>query len=233
MTEFLAIGHSHLTCVGEAAMQIVFPIEAINFWHDADAIDTVDGERRLSEKTLKRISAHQGPILSFIGGSSDTVLGMLAHPRRFDFVLSDQTELSMRPEAEVLPEGAVEAMLRAHMSPYLELMLQVTEHANGPIRHFESPPPYEDAARISPHVPWQHFSGMRKEISPAPFRYKMWRLQSRIMREWCGRNGAVFVERPERTATQHGYLRDQFFNDGFHGNVAYGKAVLEQVRQLQ
>jgi hypothetical protein len=228
----LAIGHSHLGCVEHAASAVGLEIDAVNFWLAPEACIATEGTLRLSDELRTVVGKHRGPILSFIGGSSHTVLGVLVHPRRFDFVLVEQPELPVHPDAELLPQNAVAAMLRAHMKGYLDLMGEVAGVASAPIYHFESPPPYWNGDRMRKFIPWSLFPDMKQEVSVATFRWKMWRLHSALIRDWCEANGMRFVPCPEESLDERGFLAEACFHDGLHGGPAYGGLLVEQIGQL-
>jgi hypothetical protein len=81
-------------------------------------------------------------------------------------------------------------------------------------------------------VPWGMYPGMCQEISPAPFRYKLWRLHSQIVGEWCDGAAVAFVTSPPASIDEAGFMREPYYGDGAHANAAYGELVLEQMRRL-
>jgi hypothetical protein len=225
------IGHSNVACVQAAAAQRGIALTAINFWQVGTLVREND-KWKLSDETSQRISRHAGPVFSLIGGACHTQLGMLAHPRPWDFVLPAAEHLPLAPGTELIPHDAVKDILFGLMQEYLEITLQVQGAATGDLFHIEPPPPCADEERMLPHVPWPLFPGMRHEISPALFRYKLWRLQSSLLEEHCREHGIGFVPYPGTTADERGFLAPAYFGDGAHANPAYGALVLEQMRRL-
>lgn len=228
----LCIGHSHLTCVAQAAIETGFPLEALNFWEMPEAIERIDGKPRLSELVKARLREHAGPVFSMIGGSAHTVIGTLVHPRRFDFVLPWEPELPLDPAAEVLPALAVRDVLETQMAEYLSLMAELRELCRGPMFQLEPPPPCANEQRMQADIPWGLYPGMCREISPASTRYKLWRMHSRIVDDWCRDAGATFVACPPAVLDAEGFLREPYYGDGVHSNAAYGELVLDQMRQM-
>lgn len=228
----LCIGHSHVACVARAALAEETPLHALDFWSMPGAIERMDGVPRLSHDLVRQLQQHRGAVFSLVGGAAHGVLGMLVHPRRFDFVLPEHPELALDPAAEVLPALAVQRILEALSADYLALMMQIREACAGAFFHIEPPPPYADAQRMHADMPWGMYPGMLHEISPATLRFKLWRLHSRILARWCADNGAALVGCPPGATTPDGYLREAFYGDGAHANEAYGSLVLEQMRQL-
>lgn len=228
----LCIGHSHVACVARAARAASVPLQALDFWTMPDAIVRSDGAARFSPALITQLREHAGPVFSFIGGAAHGVVGMLVHPRRFDFVLPWAPELPLDPAAEVLPALAVRAIVEAAMGEYLDLLNQLRALCRGALFHVESPPPYADAQRMHADIPWAMYPGMLQEISPAWMRYKLWRMHSRIVEDWCLANDATMVSCPPLAVDAEGFLRAPYYGDGAHANEAYGALVLDQMRQL-
>jgi len=228
----LCIGHSHVASVAQAAAALGVPFKALNFWDMPGATALQDGVPRLSPQLERQLQEHAGPVFSMIGGAAHGVLGVLVHPRRFDFVLPAQPSLPLDPAAEILPALLVRRVLETLTTEYLALMSQVRRLCAGQMCHIESPPPYADAERMHADMPWGMYPGMCQEISPAAFRYKLWRLHSQIMSEWCSEAGALFLPCPPETLDENGFMREPYYGDGAHANVMYGERLLEQMRRL-
>jgi hypothetical protein len=228
----LCLGHSHVACVARAAALADVPLQALNFWSIPGAIVRDRDTPRFSAQFEMLLQAHSGPVFSMIGGAAHGVLGVLVHPRRFDFVLPAQPELALDAAAEVLPANAVRAVLKLLMADYLALMSELRRVCRGRLFHIEPPPPFADDRRMQADIPWAMYPGMCQEISPAPLRYKLWRLHSQIVGDWCDAAGASLVACPAQTVDEAGFLREAFYGDGAHANAAYGDQVLAQMRQL-
>jgi hypothetical protein len=228
----LCIGHSHVASVARAALALDIPMKALNFWEMPGAITLEDGVQRLSPPIEQELTQHRGPVFSMIGGAAHNVMGMLVHPRRFDFVLPTQPSLPLDPAAEILPALAVRRVLQSQTAEYLALMSEVRRLCRNDMWHIESPPPYADAGRMHADVPWGMYPGMCREISPAALRYKLWRLHSHIVDEWCREAGVRFVPCPSETIDENGFMLPTYYGDGAHANVSYGERVLEQMRRL-
>lgn len=228
----LCIGHSHLTCVAQAAIETGFSLEALNFWEMPEAIEKTDGRLRLSESVKARLRKHAGPVFSMIGGGTHTVIGTLVHPRRFDFVLPWEPELPLDPAAEILPALAVRGVLETQVAEYLSLMAELRQLCRGPMFQLEPPPPCANGQRMQADTPWDLYPGMCREIAPANTRYKLWRMHSRIIDDWCRAAGVTFVACPPSAQDADGYLRESYYGDGVHSNAAYGELVLDQMRRV-
>lgn len=228
----LCIGHSHVACVAQAAVKRGVPLRAMNFWEMPGAVLREGDGVRLSPDIELQLREHAGPMFSLVGGAAHGVLGMLVHPRRFDFVLPAQPDLPLDPAAEVLPVLAVRGMLESLMADYLALMTRLRQICGGALFHVEPPPPYADAERMHADIPWPLYPGMCHEISPAPFRFKMWWLHSQILADWCRAHDAKLLRSPAEAMDADGFMREAFYGDGAHANVAYGELVLQQMKGL-
>ena len=228
----LCIGHSHLRCLQTAAADLAVPLDAVNFWDANDGVrDGPDGPV-LAGDLRQRVREHAGPVFSFIGGGAHSVLGLVAHPRRFDFVLPASPGLPLAANAEVLPVDLVRAILRRDMAPFLHLMSDLRSVARHRVVHLEPPAPCGEAKRMLPHIPWPLFPGMLRELAPRHLHYKLWRLHSEILLAHCAANDIDFLPHPGQTTGPDGFLRPEFFHDGVHANSAYGALLLDQMREV-
>jgi hypothetical protein len=135
----------------------------------------------------------------------------------------------------------LERQLREHLGPVFSMIggaahgvlgMLVHQLCAGRMCHIESPPPYADAERMHADMPWGMYPGMCHEISPAVFRYKLWRLHSQIIGKWCNETGTIFVPCPAETLDENGFMREPYYGDGAHANATYGELILEQMRGL-
>jgi hypothetical protein len=228
----LCIGHSHVACVANAAELAGVPLQALNFWSMPGAISKCGDQFELSDTLVRQLEQHNGPVFSMLGGSAHGVLGLLVHPRRFDFVLPAQPTLPLDAAAELLPLAVVRSVLESLMVDYLGLMAKIHTFCQGRLFQLEPPPPYANGQRMMESIPWSMYPGMVHEISPAYFRYKLWRLHSQIVMDWCAQNDAEFVPCPPESIDQQGFLREPYYGDGAHAGTAYGALVLEQMKRL-
>jgi hypothetical protein len=227
----LCIGHSHVACVARAAAAEGVPLRAFNFWELPGAIRQ-DGARPVfAAAILDALASHEGPVFSLIGGAAHVVMGMLVHPRRFDFVLPAEPDLPLDPAAEILPAQAVRQTIEALADEYLALMEELGRCCRGPMHHVEPPPPYADSARMHQDVPWGMFPDRCREVSPPALRYKLWRVHSQVLRGWCLRTGAHWVPAPAASMDDAGFMLAPFYGDGAHADIAYGALVLQQMRE--
>jgi hypothetical protein len=171
-----------------------------------------------------------GVVFSFIGGGRHQSSVLRRHPQPFDLVLPEAPDLPIDPEAEIVPFGAMRAMLEMSLTRDLSRLEDVVEIATGQVYHFETPPPMEDEW-VKDQRPTKWASHW-KLSSTKYLMYKLWRLNSQIIRAHAERLGVVFVERPQGAVNEEGLLRAEFVENLTHGNAKYGALVLEQMEAL-
>jgi hypothetical protein len=81
----------------------------------------------------------------------------------------------------------------------------------------------QDAARFNDYF------GADSHFAPASLRFKLWALQSNIMRDHCEAAGIGFIAHPPEAATPDGFLDDRFAGTPGHANVAYGALLVRQI----
>jgi hypothetical protein len=225
-TPLVCIGHSHVRCVEEAATDQGVPLVAIDFWRFKGAVVGDGAARRFRDDIAQRLV---GPVFSLIGGNAHHRVGLVVHPRRFDFVLPSCPDLPLDERAELVPFAGVKAAVLEVAREYLELMQILLATTSGPLFHLEPPPVYADEARIAPDVPWMYFQG-RRRVSPRHLRYKLWRLHCDMLREFCTENGIRYLAHPPDAVDEQGFLRPELYANAMHVNGRYGALVLAQMR---
>ncbi len=240
------VGHSHLVALQRAADE--HPPLAVNltFLQLRDDRYRPEFERRsrrpdsparLNRRLLRditRVLGRNGVLVSCIGGNSYNILGLLNHPRPFDFVLPSQPRLEIAAEHELIPACLVREILRERLDAHNFTILRALRAAIGrPMYHLESPPPVPSEEHI------RKFPGVFRDrmaacgVSPAALRYKLWRLQSELVQEACAAEGIVFVPVPDEARDDSGFLSETAWNpDPTHGNAWYGACVLRHIAAI-
>jgi hypothetical protein len=228
----VCIGNSHMACVLEAAEQQGVELAAIVFKH-ARYFDGL--KQRPVEAHVKEVPAiGDNPVHSFIGGTRylSLGLGMLEHPRPYDFVLRSHPDLPIEPATELIPLEAMRRVLEDGIGIHLRLFEGIAKVAKGPVYHYEPPPPPR-----APSVAVKTGKGRQPAADDAVagqpwLRFKLWRLHSEIVKNHAEGCGAVFVDCPEAAFDGDGFLRPDLILNATHANAAYGALVLEQIRRL-
>jgi hypothetical protein len=231
----ICIGHSHMACVLRAADQAGVQLAPIIFKHvhyfeGVSHELVVAGRRGFDQALVARLKG--GPVFSFIGGTRYLSLGIREHPVPFDFVLRDEPDLPIEPGVQIIPLEAMHQVLYEGSMRNLTLLERVAEAATGPVYHFEPPPPPKDPLVAAGTVRGRtetraEFVGVQRWL-----RYKLWRLHSEIVRTHAEEHGVVFVDRPDGTVDEEGFLRPELILNSTHANADYGRFVVEQMRGL-
>jgi hypothetical protein len=239
--QVLALGQSHLNAWVAAARELIragrFPkdlgIAFIQLRNPAYQPNLV-AETQLNpalRNAIERAAEGADFLFSTIGGNGHSVLGLINHPRPYDFVLDIDPAIPLDPAKEVLPCAIVRAALEKRMEGAFKLEARIREIIKIPIVHCEPPPPIPSEAHIRAHPGTfgekVHTSG----VAPASFRLKLWKLQSDIQRRFCQANDIVFLPSPPETADDNGMLAQRAWGrDPTHGNRWYGRRVIAQMR---
>lgn len=196
-----------------------------------ELVDTADGPRlapALADAVREQITRHHALLVSAAGGNVHMVLGLMRHPRPFDYRLSGEPSPPLDPAAELLPESLVEATLAFEMARDLD-RLRALAALGIPLVHLESPPPVASEAFIADAADaWFRDNGIaHRGVAPAGLRYRLWRLASRIVRRETERLGQRFLPVPARALDEAGFLRLPLAADATHGNARYGALLIE------
>ena len=169
-------------------------------------------------------------VVAAISGNEYHSLGMVNHPRKFDFVLREAPDIPLLREAEIVPAALVEAALAALMSHAVLQLEALRRITSLPIVTICSPPPVPDDSFVAQQDTMFTEPVRRLGVSPAPLRWKLWRLQSRLYRQACEANGIIFLPPPPETLDADGFLVEFGWHpDSVHGNIWYGERVLRQI----
>ncbi|PPD50475.1 MAG: hypothetical protein CTY16_01600 [Methylobacter sp.] len=220
MKKILVIGNSHI-----AALRTAKTVDETFAFHSikdklADVISGLDPD-------------NYGLVIISIAGNDHNVFGLLNHPQPFDFYLPENPHLPINPDARLLPASLVSKTLQYRMASIFSATPTLLGHFKKPIYQIESPPPIPSDAHIQKYP--GKFKNMiaQQGVSPAAFRYKLWRLHSKIVSDHCQKRGIFFIEAPKEAQDAQGYLQEQYWNlDSTHGNALYGDLVLNQIRAI-
>jgi len=226
--KLVCIGHSHTEPLAAAATQAGVPLDVLNFWHLPNPFTLEDGQQRLAPALRARLV---GPVFSLVGGAVHQDVGLVVHPRPFDFIWPGAPDLPVTEGAEIIPYGAVHAAMALRTQPYLDIMSAVRASAPERVFHMESPPPYEHEELPRDDPGFYHFFGKDAAFSPAWLRYKLWRVHSGIVAAHCRAAGIGFIAHPPESVTPSGFLRAELHGTPAHANAAYGALVLAQMQR--
>jgi hypothetical protein len=226
----VCIGHSHTGALQAAFLAgAAIRINVFNFWRLPGAIEGTPQQPLLRADIAAQMKA---PLISMMGGGAQTVLAICAHPRPFEFILPSAPGLPRDEFAELVPYEAVKARLADECAQFWKLTGLVASLVDGPTFHVDCPPPIADNAFITPHMPWSMFPGRLHEVAPPFHRYRMWRLNTELAKEYCLKTGIGFIAHPKQCEDGEGFLQQQYSDDGIHGNAAYGVALADKISSV-
>lgn len=231
----LAIGHSHLEALRLAA-------EAASR-RDVDFVNLADPNRQgffVSDGKggvmLARAEADwimengYAAILCALRGNAHAKLGLLNHPRRFDFVLPDEPDLPYDCRAELVPYALMRQAMLREMAQQRLMLKALRKAVATPLVLLGVPPPVPSEDHIRRHPSWFKDKIGQAGISPLWLRYKLWRLQTQLAEETAAKLGIEVLPSPPEAADSQGMLREECWNaDPTHGNAAYGDLVWRRI----
>ena len=221
----VCLGHSQVRSVAEAARERGVPLVALDFWRVTPALVEENGRLRYCDEIRRHFTG--GPVFSMIGGNAHHKLGLMAHPRRFDFVLPSLPSLPLDDRAEIVPFDQVRAAILAVLQDFLPRMRLLKEMNPGPVYHLEPPPVFADEARLQRDA--RRMPIARGEVSPRALRFKLWRAHSDLVAEFCRDAGITFIPHPPASVDADGFLRPECYRDPMHVSSHYGGLVLDQM----
>lgn len=186
----------------------------------------------LVETIRDQLDRHAPLFASAMGGNFHNVIALVQHERPFDFHLTGGSPLPLDEAAEPIPEVLVRAALEKGIARDLVRLRRLAEF--GSFIHIESPPPLRDDAAIAAQAD-AYFRGRGLEtrgVAPAGLRWRIWRLNSRIMREAVEALGCRFLPVPATLCDADGFLLPHLAGDATHGNEAYGEALIRALEAM-
>lgn len=178
------------------------------------------GDIRFDESLLRRIGVLVPPgsercFVTSFGGDGPALAALSGSGRPFDFVLPAQPDLPLDADAEFVPYRVVCEALERWMLPQLLQLRALRAAVGGAVLCLEAPPPRNCG-----------------DIAGRGLRYKLWRAQGELLRQFCAGNDIEFLPVPSSSQDADGFLRA----DG-HGeregdaDTWYGRLVFEQVER--
>lgn len=219
------VGTSHTGALKEAAPESLKP--RIIHMREAAVVGPRDVKYRYAFLTALR--ADDAAIFSMIGGNAHNVLGLVRHPRPFDFIHPQHADLPLEEDAELIPFTAMRDALKRMSTRWLNGLSALARRFPGRVRHLESPPQARDQTFIKNDIREKMATqGISDYSIAAPaLRYKLWRLNSEIFASVCKESGVAFIPAPADSMDADGFLLPQYLDNATHANAAYGQLCLD------
>jgi hypothetical protein len=222
MEKILVIGHSHI-----AALQKAKTADEMFIFH------SIANQQGMNNVSAINSNNYRSIIFSILGNKYHT-LGLTNLPDPFDFYLPEKINLPLQTNARLLPVSLVSNALAYRMKSMFLItdeLLKIFNKNN--IYQLESPPPIRSEAHIIKYAVKFKEKLEQAGISPPEFRYKLWRLHSKLVREKCQETGITFIATPKESHDTEGFLSEKYLReDPWHANALYGDLVLNQIRAI-
>lgn len=150
---------------------------------------------------------------------------------RIDFVLSDDPNDDIDPDATIVPESALEAQLSLNVGQLRSVVRRLSTVGIEVIVAQPVAPKEDEAFLRSVIFRERLFASKAKELGitevsaqfvSARVRLKLWKLLSRIYEQTSSEIGATYLPIPLSTIDERGFLRrDLYANDATHANAEY------------
>ncbi len=192
---------------------------------------------------VERISRTRNAVLMWTGNQANAdFLMMPGQP--IDLIPRNYGDTSVLRDAQLVAELAIRAHFATRIG-HLDQMLSALGRPDGLRRIVLGvPPPLLEEAVMRRHMrkPSGFFPTKAAQMridaetvrfAPASVRRKLWFVLMEMFRDMAERHGALFLPCPAGALDADGYLKPELTaEDGTHGNVAYGRMMIEQLVPL-
>lgn len=172
---------------------------------------------------------------SMVGGNFYNTFGLIESSVPFDFAEPSDSSFSLELGRQLISYELMHSYFSDVMQKgFLRSIIALRDYYGDSFVHIISPPPIGDDRHIAEN-PGGYFSDkIHLGVAPASLRGKLYRLHTRVVVEFCRKNGIPTLPPPPEAVTEDGFLARPFWKkDPTHANAAYGRLVLEQLRGYQ
>jgi hypothetical protein len=167
-------------------------------------------------------------LVLFIQGEEYFMMGA-NYQEPYDFFLSTAPELRIQPNRQIIPLGTVERLLNYHLKRAKAIFYAIRFFLpNLQIINCLCPPPIPERLLIDWFSPKLSLpESFKNEI----FRIKLYTIYINKVQEITNSLGFINLIAPDGTSDELGLLKPEYCtpNDNVHGNIQYGKKVLDQI----
>ena len=230
----LAIGHSHLGALEfflRSKQEFSeFELEIVQLLSSEYADIEQDSDGRTA-RTLRQKDENCDLVVLAISGNEHQMMGLVNHPRPFDFVLPERPDLPLQKDREIVPFELIRDTLESWMKP--DLFRKMSELLTRPMFQLEPPPPVLDEEHIRNHAGIFREKIDKFGVNHPAIRFKLWRVSSNLIASYCAKFGIEFLPVPAEAVGPEGFLHYMALcPDPTHANGWYGALVVHQLREL-
>lgn len=234
MPQILILGMSHVAALANARTEAECAwIEVVNLRETRNAFDSENGRLNAVAKTWKRPDL----VCLSIGGNFHNWFCLLENPAPFTltctgkdsamFDKSDRRHISW-DMLKCLFEHRLEELWPMQEMVHAYFAAARFSHVCAPPPVFEFQTPSD--ADIQRNDKLEMLRYLAFGATPPILRRRVFDLQKEIYAEHAAKLGACFLEPPMAACTPDGFLDPAYWTDDpTHGNVAYGRLVLDQI----
>lgn len=166
----------------------------------------------------------KGALVSLLNGHDHSVLSLIQHPNRYDFVLPTHPDLPIDSAAQVLPYRAVARQVREQVAPTIDaLALLRALWPEARMCHVLPPPPVASSKHILSQKEAIVSECHNHGVSGKYLRLKYFlECQAQLTSALAALNIATFTAPPE-TLDSQGFLATEYCWDATHGSPEYGR----------
>lgn len=215
----LFFGHSHYAVQYKAAILQGCKADYLYLVGDTQAYKLTVQE--MADKFLTLSTEVEPPIIFNILGI-ESFWCMWNNYKPLEFFLHEND--SVYPGCPIVPKNLIVSFTKTINSSlhFPELLLKAKSLVKdrwGTVSmcHFAAPPP----------IYWENMPPQAVSLV-----YKAWVVANDVRREICETNGIRFIDPPEESRDQNGFLHQKFTTGRHHGNLDYGHACINKLKTL-
>jgi hypothetical protein len=239
---FAGFGHSHIVALAQGCYALTQRGERFqdqilegrfHYLYGEELTPAVSADG-LNPKILEKIAEAKAQfVLLSLGGNEHSALSIVQRRERFDFILGAAPDLPLEPGATILPEAVIRETLREAMEEIFATLRAFRDVVPLPLIQIEPPPPLPGEKVLSDPVEFFHTLVDANRLSTDCLRYKMWRVQVSLYREFCERLNVGYAPIPADFFTEDGMLAPfAWSKDATHANVHFGERMILEALSL-
>lgn len=165
----------------------------------------------------------KGILVSLLNGHDHSVLSLIQHPSRYDFVLPTHPDLPIDPAAQMLPYRTIARQVREQVAPTVEaLALLRALWPEARIYHVLPPPPAASSEHILSQKEAIVSECLKHGVSSRYLRLKYYLECRAQLTAALDAMKIGTVTAPTDTLDSQGFLATEYCWDATHGSPAYG-----------